>query len=425
MKINGDVKALFIFVTMLFIFSDSFILECPPVKEGADVIVKTYIPQNQNNTVTNEIRKLVFYRDDSEICSCSLINDHICYNKIQNVSKDICVTNNQTSDKFNTTIKLLTIPSWNNISSKIFSNNTWKVNFGNVNETCDIKFYAFRGKPECYSNISSEYLKIMCYLNNVFPQAKCDLKVTPYENVTISATLEYNVPAGDYYNSSCIFNLSMPENVTYKGKVTMYPNITDDKSDLQYGQSAEITFSDSQVTPIETSTIQRTNQTTSYSRISEINIVLVLTASVVCLLLFITVAVIVTFLIIRRRKGYIEEDNCCTCSWLTSNYKFLCHNKKVTEINNTMIYTLTLPRLKSNIGDSYSNVNKLQLSGFTVCHSDDLNTAILKVTQSKTFDAGYENCTSVTGVNLQNKEKQPDIYFNGDIIKPSVTNIKH
>lgn len=35
----------------------------------------------------------------------------------------------------------------------------------------------------------------------------------------------------------------MPENVTYKGKVTMYPNITDDKSDLQYGQSAEITFS--------------------------------------------------------------------------------------------------------------------------------------------------------------------------------------
>ncbi|KAK0066867.1 polymorphic transmembrane cluster 2 transmembrane protein 11 [Biomphalaria pfeifferi] len=406
-------KASFIILTIKILLSDSITLVCPKVlHENSNVTVSTEFSLPQENSNPSIDTALEFYRNNEKILTC-VLNKKNCSEESDKITLNY--TGKFNSSHANIMIKLTTNTSWRQISLNKSSIEEWTVQLGHDVSKCNITYYAIFDKPECFSLENS---KITCTLKKVFPEALCEVKIIHNNNTdSFNGSVVYNhtkIYDGDYYETSCTFNtLTRPENESYYVEVTMYPDITGNVSDRNYGETKTFQFPDSQST-----TTEPKFEITSPSLLEEtknrgIGLVIILTGSCVGLLILITIAVIVIILIFKKTKGIYY----CTCCWYTSLYNNPILRQKVTVVNNSAIYSLNLPRPKVSIDDSYSNVNKLQ-TGFKVSPSEDLNATILKSNQPMIFDVGNVNCKMYT-------EKEPDIYFNGDTINSSGTNIKH
>ncbi|XP_055866513.1 uncharacterized protein LOC129922841 isoform X2 [Biomphalaria glabrata] len=384
---NGDVKSLVFFATVVINFSDSLILECPPVKEGGVVIVKTYFPENKYQLKNGE-STLFYYRNEELIGNCQLNAGNICQN--EHNDKNINLQQNFTAGLYNSTITSSSNTTWRKTSNGTLFHEVWNVRLEDteINKTCDIQLYAIYDKLNCSIN-SAQDLNITCFLH-VFPKGLCEFNITlnNFLNVTGSVVYDHEL-VKDAYNTSCTFTPhSMPENGTLDISVAMYPNITGKTGDRSYGKNIQFYYPELKTTSttyILTSkaTSISTNQTIERISSKEKELVLIITASSIGLLILTTTAVIVIILIVKRRGENLEESNSCTYCWYTSLYRRQFLRQKVTEIDNTEIFSLTLPKPKL---DAYSNVAKLQLSDIQI--------------NANKFNAGYVNCTKVAGLRM-------------------------
>ncbi|KAI8780117.1 polymorphic transmembrane cluster 2 transmembrane protein 11, partial [Biomphalaria glabrata] len=221
-----------------------FILECPPVKEGAMVIVKTYFPVN-HSLFKNGKSALFFYRNKILIGNCELNSGNICQN--EHNDPNIKLTQFSTAGQYISTLTSSTNTSWRKTSSSTLSGETWTVRLGRteINETCDIQVYAIFDKPECFPNISMEHFILTCFLRKVFPKALCVFHITLNNIYFLNGSVAYNhitTDGGDYYETSCTFSSPTIENEIHQVTVTMYPNITGTVSDRKYGKSFTFFF---------------------------------------------------------------------------------------------------------------------------------------------------------------------------------------
>ncbi|KAI8780114.1 hypothetical protein BgiBS90_019308, partial [Biomphalaria glabrata] len=115
----------------------SFKLECPPVKEGAEVIVKANFPGNLSKNES----ALFFYLNNKQIGNCELNSKNICQN--EHNDPNINLTQIYTAGQYISTLTSSTNTSWRNTSTSALSGETWRVRLGKteINKTCDIQVY--------------------------------------------------------------------------------------------------------------------------------------------------------------------------------------------------------------------------------------------------------------------------------------------
>ncbi|XP_055867419.1 uncharacterized protein LOC106076788 isoform X4 [Biomphalaria glabrata] len=447
----------FIIVTMIIVFSDSFLLECPPVHENAVATLKAYVNRTINKTHRNAQPVLQFSKNNISVpvpvLSCLLDEDSKCVDEGSNITnmKIINFTKQLTENHYVITLEVLTNTSWTSNSTKFSAFGEWQVKLLKDIKTCDLQVYAL-DKPQCIK----EEFNITCIFNKVFPEAYCFFNIIFNDtyNVTVNAT--YNsakINNGPYFKTVCSF-WNKYDNETYQVNVTIYPNITDNKRNIY--RSYEITVTNTLVT--QTPSITDSSIPTEISTQGNTKeMAFVLTTSFVCVLL-ITVTLIVLSLWMKIKRGYFEEFVYYKCCWGISMHKHKLHQQKVAATDNTEIYSLTLP--KSNSLDPYSVVDELKLSGCRT--SDVLKIEKKKKNQLKNINIDYVNHKNNTGssskhcnekltqpksatavsessksptklkrfkvndgqytlVDKPMKETQQDIYSNGDIITSSST----
>ncbi|XP_055865885.1 uncharacterized protein LOC106053398 isoform X2 [Biomphalaria glabrata] len=344
---------LFFFMNMDTVFSDSFFLECPPVQENAELIIKTSVSGNKVNKDSKMIFK--FFTNDSKIYSCTVEHQQInCIYENRKIPNTIISnTRNISEDYYNISIILSSKIGWRNILHKSSSIQKWSVQLEpDSYKECDIKFYAIFDQPKCFTNISMEDFNITCVLKKVFPKAFCKFDVTLNYTEEIKGIVTYRhteIENGDYYLSSCYFRSENPENGSYYVNVTMYPNITGTEGDIKYGKTSAFQTQDSyeKTTEITTEIVFATtslNTTRKHEWFSDTDFTFLVILSCVVLLL-ITISIIVLFLIIKRKRVHSH--------------------------------------LRANKGITYDS-------------SGEVKTDIIKSSQPKRLNVGYVNCTNVT-----------------------------
>nr|QNL15873.1 polymorphic transmembrane cluster 2 transmembrane protein 8 [Biomphalaria glabrata] len=116
----------------------------------------------------------------------------------------------------------------------------WNVQLltGKEQQSCPLIVYAIFGELNCSETLiqGQGQINVTCIITKVFPEAICNLSTSLDVELTEEISYEHD-PFIDkylYYNTSCTFVL--PKNVTQNITVTMYPNVTGNKTDIKYGK---------------------------------------------------------------------------------------------------------------------------------------------------------------------------------------------
>ncbi|KAK0066878.1 polymorphic transmembrane cluster 2 transmembrane protein 7, partial [Biomphalaria pfeifferi] len=392
MIVNGFSNFFIIATLLIIVCSGSLKINCPTVRNMNTVtqleICVPMKPMKDNNTRNNAEQSFDLLRNNIKVSSCVLRSSK-CTDDINNISSTKTnITKQSLGTQCKYTVQVSTFADWTNRYNDTSAMEEWRVKSThfNVTKLCNIYVYAIFEKPQC--NIQE--INITCFIK-VFPEALCNFNITINDTDRVNGSVAYKheqINGSKFYNTSCTFSpLMKPETGLLNVMVTMYPNITGNDSDIQYGTS---------------NILQATTSSTTAS--SENESVLILASSIACGVLLIVVAVIMMLLWIKRKNGNFKEILSCMCSWCTSLHKDELYQK--AEMDNTDIYSLNISEKDKSL-DPYSVVQDFKLSDCRIYTSKiEMGKSYQKKNVNMDY-ANYKNATDSSDTHCKGKYAQP------------------
>ncbi|KAK0067054.1 polymorphic transmembrane cluster 2 transmembrane protein 11 [Biomphalaria pfeifferi] len=163
----------------------------------------------------------------------------VCPKVLHENSNVTVSTGKLNSSHANITIKLRTNTSWRESSLNKSPIEVWAVQLGHHESSkCNITYYAIHGEPECLL----EGFTITCSIDKVYPKALCHFNITYNDSGHVYEHITYHheeLEKGTYYKTSCTY-WSKPVKEKKNVTVTLYPNVTGKKTDMQYGKTKSL-----------------------------------------------------------------------------------------------------------------------------------------------------------------------------------------
>ncbi|CAL1528397.1 unnamed protein product, partial [Lymnaea stagnalis] len=232
MRMNIIMKAILCLV--LFFFLSILVkgkMSCTPAEENKNHTISFMLPSKAEK---NDIRIVSMFQ---HIGTCHP-NTQICANSY---SDKFNIT--MTSQKYDQAVTVLIY----NLSRKLFSKEKqwfrayYENSITDNKSICNVTVFA---KPEditCMNSIFHDYLYVTCIAHKIYPNGICLHRMSinnPVDKPILTEMCSARMDGDpEYFTSICTFGflLSALRSGTSTLNITIYPNVTNDESDVQYG----------------------------------------------------------------------------------------------------------------------------------------------------------------------------------------------